>query len=178
MLELILKATELFDPDTNEFQTTKERHVTLEHSLVSISKWESKWKKPYLADTEKTDDELLDYIRCMVVSNKLRDDIIKYLDTEHIEQIQAYVADKMTATTINTKEKKNKQVITSELIYYWMIAANIPIECEKWHLNRLLMLINICSIKNADPKKMSKRDVMKQNKSLNEQRKKAIKTKG
>jgi hypothetical protein len=179
MFTLKLPSVEIYDEEKNLFTTSKEKIVVLEHSLVSISKWESKWHRPFLSKAEKSLEESMDYIRCMIVTpNITADDIFPILTTQNVTDIQEYIASKQTATTINTKNKPSNEIITSEIIYYWMVAHNIPFECQKWHLNRLLMLISVCNEKNAPQKKMSKKDVASKYRSLNEQRRKAHKTKG
>lgn len=160
MLSIKIKPMELFDDDKQEFITIAEQELLLEHSLVSVSKWESKWHKPFISST-KTDEELMDYIRCMCVNNVEDELIYKNLSNENMLKINEYISDPMTATTFfeqNTNSKRD--IITSELIYYWMVTFKIPIECQDWHLNRLLTLIRICSIKNTPPKKMSKNEIM------------------
>lgn len=178
MLSIKIKPMELFDDDKQEFITIAEQELLLEHSLVSVSKWESKWHKPFISST-KTDEELMDYIRCMCVNNVEDELIYKNLSNENMLKINEYISDPMTATTFfeqNTNSKRD--IITSELIYYWMVTFKIPIECQDWHLNRLLTLIRICSIKNTPPKKMSKNEIMSRNAQLNAMRKQQLHTKG
>lgn len=168
---------EAWDPIREEFvsiEASKPVTLMLEHSLLSISKWESKYHKPFLGGTEKdqkTPEEMLYYIQCMTV-NSVDENVYYRLTNDQIQEIGNYIADSMTATTINHNSapgapKRNKEIITSELIYYWMVVHQIPFECQKWHLNRLLTLIEVCNIKNAPSKKMSKQDIMRQNRSLN-----------
>lgn len=163
---------EFFDPETNEFVEVKPTVLTLEHSLLSITKWESKWHKPYLSKIEKTREETIDYIRCMSLTPNIDPLVYKSLTDENVKLIISYIEDPMTATTFSKREKKaSREVVTNELIYYWMTALNIPFDpCQKWHLSRLLTLIEVCSIKNSPPKKMSNKDVMKRNRALNAQR--------
>ena len=182
MLQLTIPSIEKFDENKNEFINTKEQHLQLEHSLVSMSKWESKWHKPFLGSTDKTDEETIDYIRCMTLTQNV-DPSVYYSITQSIEkQITDYINDSMTATWFvedkTSKKGSNSEVVTSELIYYWMIALNIPVEFQKWHLNRLLTLIKVCNIKNAPPKKMSRREIMSRNKALNESRRRAANSRG
>lgn len=152
----------------------------MEHSLISISKWEAKWKKPYFSE-DKTLEEVLDYFRCMTVTPQKVDPIVyRSLSKENIERISEYINDPMTATTIKEVKKSNRrEIITSEIIYYWMIAQQIPIEFEKWHINRLMTLIKVCAIKN-DPnqKKMSRSAIAKQNRALNKARRAKYGTRG
>ena len=181
MLEITIPATELWDEINEEFITTKEQTLRLEHSLVSLSKWESKWCKPFLSKTNKTDEEMLDYVRCMTLTQNVPDEVYRCLTDDNIRKIYEYIDAPMTATWFNddkTKGTSRGEQTTSELIYYWMIALNIPFECQKWHLNRLLTLIRVCNIKNQPPKKMSKRDIMSRNAALNAARRNKLHTKG
>lgn len=181
MLKITIKAGELFDGAKNVFVVNgKDETIVLEHSLVSISKWESKWHKPFLSDKPKTAEESLDYIKCMTITQNVDPTLYKFLSKENYEQINKYIEDSMTASWVNdiNGKKGSREVITSELIYYWMIALNIPVEFQKWHLNRLLMLIKICNAKNQPPKKMSKGELMRRNRSLNAARRKASGSKG
>lgn len=181
MLTITIPATEAFDESTGEFVYTKEQTLLLEHSLVSISKWESKWCKPFLDKNSKTAEETVDYVKCMTLNKGVADETYNCLTQEHFAKINEYIGAPMTATYFYTNEKGKKgsnEQITSELIYYWMIALTIPFECQKWHLNRLLTLIRVCNIKNSPPKKMSKRDIMSRNAQLNAARKKQLNTRG
>lgn len=181
MLELAIPEIELYDEKTNEFLNIREQVLKLEHSLISISKWESKWKKPFMQDDPpKTAEEFVDYIRCMTVNKVIDDNVYKCLTPEHLEQISEYMQDTMTATWFNedVHQSRSLEVITSELIYYWMIEANIPIEFEKWHINRLMTLIRVFTIKKGPQKKMSKSEVMARNRALNAQRRAAMNSKG
>lgn len=177
MLTLTIPKTELYDEIQNEFKFIKEQKLVLEHSLVSLSKWESKWHKPFLSKEDKTIEETIDYIRCMTV-NSVDPDVYLCINRDHISKVNEYIADPMTATTISEKGPASREIITSEIIYYWMVALQIPFECQKWHLNRLLTLINVCSIKNKPPKKMSQKAVMSRNAALNASRRKALHTRG
>lgn len=190
-LTVKIPAMELYDPEKEEFFNVKETQLTIEHSLYSISKWEAKWKKPFLS-AEKNIEETLDYIRCMTINKNVDEFVYSFLPNTVIDQIQHYIDDPMTATTFGEQPKeqsktvsktppkkiKNKKIITSEEIYYQMTALNIPFECDKWHLNRLITLIRICAIRNAPPKKMGKKELMSRNRSLNEARKRAMHTTG
>lgn len=180
MLQVIIPPSEQFDPNTNEFFETKEQTLCLEHSLVSVSKWESKWHKSFLGTKEKTQEEILDYIRCMTLTQNVNPSVYRCIPASIIEEISRYIEDPMTATWFSEEENKknSKEVITSEIIYYWMIAQNIPVEFQKWHLNRLITLIRVCSIKNQPPKKMSKSELASRNRALNEARKQRLNTKG
>ena len=179
MLQIVVPAVEMYNEQTNEFVIAKEQTLQLEHSLVSLSKWESKWNKPFLTKDEKTFEETIDYIRCMTLTKNVKPEVYLRLTPENIEEINRYIEAPMTATTINDRDPRiSREINTSELIYYWMIALNIPFECQKWHLNRLLTLIKVCSIKSQSPKKMSKREIMQRNASLNEARRKKLNSKG
>ena len=180
MLEIIIPATEQWDEKNQEFITSKEQILRLEHSLVSLSKWESKWCKPFLSRENKTMEETIDYIRCMTLTQNVDDHVYNLLTIDNIKKVNEYISAPMTATTFNDSNKKSggNEIITSELIYYWMISLNIPFECQKWHLNKLFTLIKVCSIKNQPPKKMSKKDIMSRNAALNAARRKQMNTKG
>ena len=179
MLIINIPSKELFNEKKQEFIQVKGTNIELEHSLISISKWESKWKKPFVSDIEKTTEETIDYIKCMLIDDK-QSLYVNYLTEENIKKINNYITDSMTATTFYDDKTtgKKKEIVTSELIYYWMIANNVPLECEKWHLNRLLTLIRICNIKNTPPKKMSKREILEKNAAINAARRKKLNSKG
>ena len=181
MLELTIPERELFNEETMEFLHTKRTTIRLEHSLVSISKWEAKWKKPFLKQKRSfSREELEDYIQCMTISQNIDPMVYKVLNSNELEKINAYINDEKTATTFSNLDgsRPNRQVVTSELIYYWMTAYQIPWEAQKWHLSRLLALIQICNIKNGSNKKMSKSAILNRNKTLNAQRRAAMNTKG
>lgn len=177
MLTINIPDTEFYDEIKNEFVYVKSQKLVLEHSLVSLSKWESKWKKPFFDKKPKTKEESIDYIRCMTV-NSVDPLIYKCITNRIMQTVNAYIEDPMTATTINQKNAPSREIVTSELIYYWMVALSIPFECQKWHLNRLLTLINVCNIKNKPPKKMSRKDLVSRNAKLNAARRKALNTSG
>lgn len=181
MLLIHVPETELFDNSTCEFSTIKEMNLALEHSLVSLSKWESKWHKPFLHPTDKkSTEEILDYIRCMTLTQNVKPEVYYSLTAENLRQIQEYIDNQMTATTFNQNQPEipSREIITAELIYYWMIMYNIPVEFEKWHLNRLLTLIKVCSIKNSKPKKMGRRALMSRNAALNAARRQQLNSRG
>jgi len=180
MLQITIPAVELWDERKQEFVTTKEQTLSLEHSLVSLSKWESRWCKPFLTKQEKTFEETLDYIKFMTITQNVDPEIYRYLTNENINEINRYIEAPMTAAYFSDEKnsKTNREQITAELIYYWMIALNIPFECQKWHLNRLLTLIKVCNIKNQPPKKRSKKEIMSRNAALNAARRKQLNTKG
>lgn len=179
MLKIVIPGMEFYDEIKEEFIYNDSQELELEHSLETISKWESKWNKPFLSSNDKTFEEILDYIRCMTIGDNIDTDVYERLTEQNIKDINAYIDAPMTATTFNdVGGSSNREIITSEIIYYWMISFNIPFECQQWHLNRLLALIKVCNIKNSPPKKMSKTEVMRRNKELNAQRRKNMNTKG
>lgn len=174
MLEITVPAAEMFDESTQEFIESKEQTLQLEHSLVSLSKWESKWHKAFLSKREKTFEETIDYIRCMTITKNVDPSVYFNLSKENIEAINRYIEDPMTATYIaeDPSGSIGGDVVTSELIYYWMISLNIPQEYQKWHLNRLLSLIKVCNVKNMPAKKMSQSELMRRHSAINEARRK------
>lgn len=180
MLQIKIPAVEYWDEKKEMFITNNHEQVLqLEHSLVSISKWESKWKKPFLGKEEKTLEETLDYIKCMTITQNVQDETFTRLTVDNISAINNYISDSMTATTFSdNKYGTSRETITSELVYYWMISLNIPMECQKWHINRLLTLIRICNVKNTPPKKMSKREIANKYASLNAARRQQLGSKG
>ena len=181
MLKITIPASEQWDDSKQEFVYTKERTLELEHSLVSLSKWESKWCKPFSSRDNKTYEETIDYIKCMTLNSNVDPNVYTCLTNENIKQINEYIEAPMTATWFSKEQhggRSSNEQITSELIYYWMIALGIPFECQKWHLNRLLTLIKVCNIKNQPPKKMSKREIMSRNAALNAARRKQHNTRG
>jgi hypothetical protein len=180
MLQITVPAIELWDEVKEEFVNRKEQTLQLEHSLVSLSKWESKWHKPFLSKTEKTNEETIDYIKCMTITQNVDPETYNYLTRDNIDRITEYINDPMTATTFSDDKsgKTSREIITSELIYYWMIAANVPFECQKWHINRLITLIRVCGIKNSPPKKRSKKELMNRQAALNAARRKQLNSRG
>ena len=180
MLQIIVPATESWDESKQEFVNFKGQKLQLEHSLVSLSKWESKWGKAFLSKSEKTYEETIDYIKCMTITSNVDPVVYEHLTQENIEQVNEYIQAPMTATTFvdDKSSRGSREVITAELIYYWMIALTIPFECQKWHLNRLLTLIRVCNLKNTPPKKMSKRATARQYAQLNAARRQKHNTKG
>lgn len=180
MLRITIPSVELWDEYKQEFVTTKEQTLLLEHSLVSLSKWESKWCKPFLTKDKKTIEETIDYIRCMTLTQNVDPTVYSYLTNDNILQVNKYIEEPMTATWFSEdkQSKANSEQITNELIYFWMFTFHIPKDCEKWHLNRLMTLIRVFSAKNQPEKKMSKRDIMSRNRALNEARRKRLNSKG
>ncbi len=181
MLEIRVQGLEYYDEGRDLFIDVEPATITLEHSLLSISKWESKWHKPYLTRERKTPKEFIDYIRCMTLTQNVNPLLYNNLSEANLKAILDYTDDPMTATTFSEfgpKSSRQNQIITSELIYYWMLVFNIPFECQKWHINRLLTLIRVCKIKNQTDNKMSRREVLNQQRELNAQRRAALKSKG
>lgn len=179
MLNIIIPELELFDERTSEFIYYGEEHLQMEHSLVSISKWECKWNKPFLSSSNKSVEEIIDYVRCMTITPDVKPEVFERLTEQNIKEINEYINAPMTATTFNdVNQKGSREIITSEIIYYWMITFNIPFECQYWHLNRLLTLVRVCNVKNNPPKKMSKQEILARNKQLNAQRRQQLNTQG
>lgn len=180
MLKIVVPATEFWDEAREEFIYKKEQTLQLEHSLVSLSKWESKWHKAFLGKQEKTEEEIIDYVRCMTLTQNVDPSVYVRLSMDNYKAINAYIESPMTATCFAEEKAKGsqKETVTSELIYYWMIALNIPVEFQKWHLNRLLTLIKVCSIKNSPPKKHSRKEIMSRNAAINAARRSKYHSKG
>jgi len=178
MLKLQVDETTLWNEKEERFIEIPKTTLQLEHSLVSLSKWESKWHKAFL-QTQLTTEETLDYVKCMIMNNNVDPNVVYGLSDENILEIKDYISNPMTATWFTDNNKKeSSEVVTSEIIYYWMISLQIPFECQKWHLNRLLTLIRVCNEKNAPKKNMSKREIAERNRILNEQRKARYKSRG
>ena len=180
MLKITIPAGELWDEEKQMFISVKEQTLKLQHSLVSVSKWEAKWKKPFLADNEKTPEQNMDYIRCMNMTQNVDPNCFSLLTPDNVLEIKNYIDDPMTATWFNDTQKgpHNREVITSEVIYYQMIALNIPPEYAKWHLNRLLTLIKVAALKSQPEKKMSKKELLTRNAALNAARRAKFNSKG
>ena len=181
MLRLEISEKEVFDDSRQIFIKIPAQTLHLEHSLISISKWESKWHIPYLSKDPKTRQQALDYIRCMAVGKVTSEDVYATLSSTELDKVTNYINDSRTATWFsnsNSNGRPSREVITSELIYYWMIEFGIPFECDKWHLNRLLTLIRICQIKNSPKKKMSASELASRNRKLNQSRRAANNSRG
>ena len=182
MLRITIPKTEAFDELTNEFIYTKEQTISLEHSLVSISKWESKWHKPYLSKEPKSTEETLDYVRCMTLTQNVDPKVYYCIPDSEMKKIADYLEDPMTATWFSEDEDSTKgrqsRIITSELIYYWMITLGVPFECQKWHINRLITLIRVCNEENKPRKKMPTNQLLARNAKLNKARRAALNSKG
>ena len=181
MLTLKIPEQEYYDESKQEFIVCKAYVLKLEHSLVSISKWESKWKKPFLTDKPKTAEEFMDYIKCMTINQDIPDIVYLFLGRENVKKIEEYIMDSATATTVTyhgkSKSKGHEETPTSELIYYWMISNGIPFECEKWRLNRLLTLLKVCNAK-GNPQQMTKQEIYAMNNALNNARRNATGSRG
>lgn len=181
MLKITIAAgVEMWDEKKEEFIYPKSVTLQLEHSLVSLSKWESRWRKPFLDKKDKTVEETVDYIRCMTMTQNVDPSVYDFVTDKIISQVSDYIDNPMTATWFSKEggNSPSREVITAEIIYYWMIMHNIPFECQKWHLNRLLTLIRVCNVKNAPPEKLSRRQLAKRNKAINAARRKTLNSKG
>jgi hypothetical protein len=180
MLTIIVPGVEMFDEQSQEFTTKGDVTLELEHSLVSLSKWESIYEKPFLGKDEKTTEEILNYVKLMTLTPDVPEDVWNKLTEGNILAINDYIEAKMTATWFSDPPgaPQSRDVITAELIYYWMIVFQIPFECENWHLNKLFTLIRVCNIKQAKPKKMSRSEIAARNRELNAQRRAQLGTRG
>ena len=180
MLKIETPETELWDEYNQRFIVVKKQTLFLEHSLISLSRWESNWEKPFLKrNDKKTLVETIDYVRCMTINNNVDPNVYRVLTADNINAINAYVNAKKTATIVyEDKHRSTGETVTSELIYYWMVSLGIPFECQKWHLNRLLMLIRICNAENKPPKKRSKRDLYRHYAEVNAANRKKFNSKG
>lgn len=180
MLELVVPGVEFYDERTNTFLLTDDTTIVMEHSLLSISKWESKYHRSFMNDGPKNEEEIAYYFRCMTINKNVDPCIFSAIRGDLRQQVFEYMNDKMTATTFSDRDdkKRNREIITSEVIYSWMVSLNIPFECEKWHINRLMVLVKKCSLDNAGDNKMSRKDILTQNRILNEARRKSLGTKG
>lgn len=182
MLEIIIPFTEFYDEASNEFITIEEQKLTLEHSLVSLSKWESKWCKPFLSKEQMTEEESLDYIRCMTLTENVSPEVYQAIPDSIIKTVSEYIAKPMTATWFSDNgkngKKGNNRPVTAERIYFWMIALNVPSQYETWHLNRLLTLIRVCDEENKPNKKRSAKSILDDYAALNNARKQKFNTKG
>ena len=182
MLRIKIPSGEYWDERKQEFIESEGQTILLEHSLLSLAKWEAHWRKPFLSKEKKTRVETIDYIRCMTVTENVDKMIYETLSDDAINLVSSYINEPMTATTFSDDGKPgrpSREVITAEIIYYWMVALQIPFDpCEKWHLNRLLTLIRVCNIKNQPKKKASATEIMSRNTKLNQERRKRLGTKG
>lgn len=182
MLTLEFAGTEVFNEETNEFLVEDPVTISLEHSLVSLSKWESEFQIPFITDDKKTEEQTIAYVRAMMLADDYPIDLTRRLTSSHIEQVSTYIENQMTATRISEMPKqsgpRSSEFITAELIYYWMVALTIPFECERWHLNKLLTLVKVTNLKNQPPKKMPRKEAMSRQAALNASRKAQLGTSG
>ena len=182
MLQLKIPKAEFFDEKKQKFIRIEAQTLQLEHSLVSISKWESKWHVPFIGDKKKTSAQSLDYVRCMTLTQNVDPLVYRVIPNSIMQQIRDYIDNPMTATWFSEEQERRFrskfEVVTSEIIYYWMIASGVPFECQKWHFNRLLTLLKVCGEKNKPQKKMSQRAILERNARLNAKRRAAMKSKG
>jgi hypothetical protein len=180
MLTIVVPGVEMFDEASQEFVSVDDVTLELEHSLVSLSKWEQIYEKPFLGKGEKSTEEVLGYVKAMTLTSEVPEVVFSKLSADNYTAINAYIDAKMSATWFNDGPgaPSSKDVVTSELIYYWMITFQIPFECERWHLNRLFTLIRVCNVKQAKPKKMSRAEIAARNRELNAQRRAQLGTKG
>lgn len=180
MLRIIIEGNENFDESTQTFEALNDVVLELEHSLISLSKWESIYQKPFLSSAEKSPEEIFGYLNAMIITPNVDPDVLYSASQDTIDMIQKYIDSSQSATTFGMMPERRGpgEIITSELIYYWMVAFNIPFECETWHLNRLFALIRICNIKQSKPQKMSRREIAARNQELNAKRRAELNTKG
>ena len=170
-IPITIPATEMWDPVAHRFYDVKERTITMEHSLVSLSKWESKWKIPFIGNKNLTAEQLLSYFQCMTIEKNVNPMIYQCLTAKQIDDIMKYIDDSMTATWFGKSDddvaaQTDNRAVTSELIYYWMFASGISKECEKWHLNRLITLIHVTSEENKPKKKRTEAERMAHHRAL------------
>lgn len=178
MLKIDVPSREVYDEETQRFYVVPATELELEHSLVSLSKWESEWEKPFLGKDPKTTEETISYIKAMTLTEDIPPEVYANLTNDNLNSVNEYIGKKMTATWFREDGKKGREIITAELIYYWMVSFRIPFECQYWHLNRLFTLVKVCSEKNSPPKKMSRSEIAQRNRELNAQRKAQLGTRG
>lgn len=179
-IKINIPSQEFFDESTGEFTNVEGTSIVLEHSLISIAKWESKWHIPYLNNKDKTIEQALDYLRCMTITQNVDPEIYKYIPESESRRLEAYINDPMTATTITKQEGKggSRKILTAEVIYFYMLSYNIPADFDKWHLNRLLTLIEVFNEENKPKKKMSKQQAISRYASLNAARRAKLNSAG
>jgi hypothetical protein len=181
MLRIIIEGDESFNEETNTFETINDVVLDLEHSLISLSKWESKYQKPFLSSQQKSSEEIFGYLKAMVITPDVDPGVLYRCTQKDINKIQEYIDSSQSATTFGSMPERRGpgEVITSELIYYWIVSFNIPFDCQHWHLNRLFSLIRICNIKNSKGgKKLSRNDIAVRNRELNDKRRAELGTSG
>lgn len=180
MLKIVIEGEEFYNEEEKTFETINDVHLELEHSLVSVSKWESIYEKPFLTPGVKSSEEIFDYIKAMVLTPNVDLDVLYTCSQKNLDKIQEYIDSNQSATTFGAMPERRGpgEIITSELIYYWIVSFNIPFECQYWHLNRLFSLIRICNIKNSKPKRMSRNEIAQRNRELNAQRREKLGTSG
>lgn len=181
MLSIIVPGREFYDEESELFVTVGETQLELEHSLVSLSKWESRWEKPFIGNAEKTTEQVTSYIQFMCLTPDVPPEVFDRVSNENLQEINDYLNSKMTATWFSADETATKgpqEVITSEVVYYWMITMNVPMECQHWHLERLFTLLKVIQLKSAPPKKRNRADVAAQRRALNQKRQQEFGTKG
>lgn len=181
MLALKIEKSEFFDSETREFLNVPETEINLEHSLVSLSKWEEIWEVPFLNNNEKSKEQILSYVQCMILTPGISSDILRALSSDQYDQINTYISAKRTATTFSNhiQQKSSNEFVTAELIYYWMVALQIPFQpTETWHLNKLLTLIKVVNLKNTPPKKMSRSEILAKQRQMNASRRARYGTNG
>jgi hypothetical protein len=180
MLQIEIPPQELWDEEKQEFIIGEKTTLRLEHSLVSLSKWESKHCQGFLKKKEKTIEETIDYIKAMTLDKDVKDEVYSRLTNENIKEVNDYIAAAMTATTISEHGggRGGSEPVTAELIYYWMISLGIPFECQRWHLNRLLTLVRVCNVKNQKPKPRSRKEIASRNSALNAARRRQLNSRG
>lgn len=180
MLVINVSGEELFNEETQEFTTVEPFVLELEHSLISLSKWEAKFEKPFLSKDVKTEEEVQGYVEAMILNPIYPEQLWRRLSRENFDDINAYIESKQTGTNLRKMPERpgRKETITSELIYYWLVMFNIPFEVEYWHLNRLFALIGICNMKNSKPTNRSKTEIAEERRQLNAQRRAQLGTSG
>jgi hypothetical protein len=179
MLKLIVLLAEGYDEALGKFTVAESFELELEHSLSSLSKWEQKYQKPFLGNGDKSGEELFDYVRLMTLTPNVPEYVYDHLSKENVRQVNDYINDRMTATTFaEMPQRPSREIITAEIIYHWLVALQIPFECQYWHLNRLITLVRVCNEKNKPAKKMTRGEAARRNRELNAQRRANLGTRG